>query len=190
MYALQNLQWVWALAPAIVHADPAVLFGADGQLREACASAVQPANSIGGVFQAQHCQQVECYDVEDLDSLVCPRRCKAATVGAHAHRFDLTAVRAEFFDELDASEVFLPKLDDAIDRARDQKVGVGSEGGEAQLLAVHERLGVAGCAGQGSNIELLIRQLALLLLGRCGGERRPKVVVIVVGRGVIYRKCH
>lgn len=92
-------------------------------------------------------------------------------------------MRAELFDKLNAAEILLPKLDHAVNGARDEEFGVRGQRREAQLLAVHERLGIAGCARQRGDVELLVGQLALLALRRRRRKGRAKVVVII-GRRV------
>ena len=186
MDRLERVQGLEVLAAPVVDAYPGVVVAAHGQLREACPAPMHPADGSRAVVQAEHGQQIERDHVEDLDRVVGPSGCEAAPVCADVDRPYLARVRLELFDELDAAKVLLPELDNPIDRAGYEEVGVGREGGEGQLVAVHQRLGVALGGRQRSNVQLLIGQLALLLLGRGRGQCRAKI--IVVRGGVVCRR--
>ena len=138
VHTLERLQRLRILPPAIVYADPTILFGADGELRKACASAMQPANRARGILDGQHGQEIEGDDVKDFDRLVGACSGKATAVGAHVDRLDFAIVRPELLDKLYTAKVLLPKLDHAVDGARYEEVGVGRQSGKAQLLAMHE----------------------------------------------------
>ena len=128
---------------------------------------MDPADAVGHLVQLQDGEQIEGDDIEDFDRLVGPRRRKAPPIVTDTDAPNLATVGPEFLDGLDAHRGFLPELDDAITRARDEEIRAGRHGHEGELLLVHQRFGIARARWQCGHVQLFVWKLPFLLLG-CG----------------------
>lgn len=182
------------LPSTIVDTNCVALFRRDGEEWERGPAPMDPAHGLERIIQVQHGEKVEGSDVEDLDGVIRTSRREAPPICADADRPDVPIVGLELLDELDASEILLPELYDAVDGGGDEEFGKGGEGGEGELVPVHQGAEVATGGGQGGDVEFLIGQFSLLPLWGRGGEGGAEIIfgggiicVYVSGMGLLKR---
>ena len=78
------------------------------------------------------------YNVKDLDRLVTACTCEHRSVCADSYTSDGSQMSTVFLDKFNASRLFFPKLDKAVDGSCDDKVCEGSHGDKGESVAMHE----------------------------------------------------